>query len=143
MILYYHTSALIKLMIAEQGSELAKELWGSAYPAASSVLAYPEGRAALAAAHRAGRLRRQDFEHSLETFEVLHEALLTIAVDEDLVRAAGLHATELGLRGYDAVHLATALDLSEEEVVFVTWDEDLRQAASSAGLAVAGSLHHP
>jgi predicted nucleic acid-binding protein len=139
VILYYDTSALIKLLIAEPGSELAKELWGSAHTAASSVLAYPEGRAALAAAHRTGRLRRQGFERSLETLEALHEALLSIGVDEDLARAAGAHATEFGLRGYDAMHLATALELLEEEVVFVTWDEDLGRAASSAGLAVAGS----
>jgi predicted nucleic acid-binding protein len=139
VILYYDTSALVKLMIAEQGSELARKLWSSSYAAASSILAYAEGRAALAAALRTGRLRRQDFEHSLETFEGMYEALLSIEIDEDLVRAAGRHATDLGLRGYDAVHLATALDLGDEEVVFVTWDEDLRRAASSVGLGTAGS----
>ncbi len=139
MILYYDTSALVKLLIVEDGSGLARELWGSAYTAASSVLAYPEGRAALAAAHRTGRLHRPGLERSLETFEALYESLLSVGVGEDLARAAGDHATEFGLRGYDAMHLATALELSEEEVVFVTWDEDLGRAASSAGLAVAGS----
>lgn len=139
MILYYDTSALIKLLIAEEGSDLARGIWGSATTAVSSILVYPEGRAALAAAHRSGRLRPQDLERSLKNFEGVHEALLTIGVDEHLAQAAGRHATEYGLRGYDAMHLATALDLFEEEVVFVTWDEDLTRAADSAGLATAGS----
>jgi uncharacterized protein len=139
VILYYDTSALIKLLITEEGSDLARKLWGSASTAASSILAYPEGCAALSAAHGSGRLRPRSLERSLKTFETVHESLLTIGVDERLAQAAGRHAAEFGLRGYDAVHLATALDLFEEEVVFVTWDEDLARAADSAGLAVAGS----
>lgn len=139
MILYYDTSALVKLLIDEQGSELAKKLWDSGHPAASSILVYPEGRAALATAQRAGRLHQRGLKHSLETFEVLHEALLSLGVNERLVRAAGHHATEFGLRGYDAVHLATALGLAGQEPVLVTWDEDLARAADSAGLATAGS----
>lgn len=139
MILYYDTSALIKILIDERGSELARKLWATAYPAASSILAYPEGRAALATARRAGRLRGQSYERSLRTFEGIHEALVSIGVGEQLAKAAGRHATEFGLRGYDAVHLATALALGEEEVVFVTWDEGLARAAESAGLATAGA----
>ena len=56
-----------------------------------------------------------------------------------MAQLAGRQATEFGLRGYDAVHLATALDLGEEELVFVTWDEDLRRAANAAGLGTASS----
>ena len=52
--LYLDTSALIKLIVAEDGSDVAAELWNS-YPAACGVLAYPEARAALAAARRARR----------------------------------------------------------------------------------------
>ena len=59
-------------------------------------------------------------------------------MDEPLARSAGEVAAEHGLRGYDAVHLATALDLGEEEVVLVTWDEELGQAAEAAGLGAAG-----
>lgn len=123
----------------EEGSDLAAELWSSPYAAASSLLAYPEGRAALAAARRGGRLGRQGYERAVAEFESLLPELVTVGVDEQLVRVAGDHAADLGLRGYDAVHLATALSLSEEEVAVVTWDEDLGRAAGSVGLAVAGS----
>lgn len=126
-------------MVAEAGSDLATVLWENADLSVSSVLAYPEGRAALAAAHRSGRLDEEPYRRSLADFEELHEELATVGVDEQLARAAGDHAEAYGLRGYDAVHLATALDLGDEELVVVTWDEDLGRAAADAGLTVAGA----
>ena len=126
-------------MIREPGSELVARLWGSACPAVSSVLAYPEGRAALAAAQRDGRLAGGSYERALEGFEELYEEVVSLGVDEPLARSAGQDAADHGLRGYDAVHLATALELGEEEVVLVTWDTDLAHAAEAAGLGVAGA----
>lgn len=63
--------------------------------------------------------------------------LLLIGVDEALARDAGELADELALRGYDAVHLASALALGDEETVLVTWDRDLAGAALDVGLAIA------
>jgi predicted nucleic acid-binding protein len=117
---------------------LAAELWGGAYPAASSILAYPEGRAALAAARRLDRLNEEEHRQALEVFEELYGELAAIGVDEALAARAGGHAEDLGLRGYDAIHLATALELGDEEVVLVTWDRDLARAAGRVGLGIAG-----
>lgn len=117
---------------------MAAKLWGSAYPAASSILAYPEGRAALAAARRLDRLGKKAHQEALAAFDDLFGELTAIDVDEGLAARAGEHAEELGLRGYDAVHLATALELGDEEVVLVTWDRDLARAGERAGLGVAG-----
>lgn len=128
----------MKLVVVEDGSELAAELWGSAYPAASSILAYPEGRAALAAARRLDRLGEEEHQEALAAFEQLCRELATVGVDHELAVRAGEHAEDLGLRGYDAVHLATALELGDPEVVFVTWDRDLGRAAERVGLGVAG-----
>jgi predicted nucleic acid-binding protein len=116
---------------------LAAELWGSAYPAASSTLAYPEGRAALAAARRLDRLGEDEHRQALATFEELYAELTTVGVDQELAARAGGNAEDLGLRGYDAVHLTTALELGEE-VVLVTWDRDLARAAERVGLGIAG-----
>lgn len=128
----------MKLVVIEDGSELAAELWGSAYPAASSILAYPEGRAALAAARRLDRLGKEEHREALAVFEQLYGELVTVGVDQELAARAGEHAESLGLRGYDAVHLATALELGDPEVVLVTWDRDLSRAAERVGLGVAG-----
>lgn len=125
-------------MVVENGSELAAELWGSAYPTASSILAYPEGRAALAAARRLNRLGKEEHREALAAFEELYAELVTVGVDRVLAVRAGEYAEELGLRGYDATHLATALELGDEEVVMVTWDRNLAGAAERVGLGVAG-----
>jgi len=117
---------------------LAAKLWGSTYPAASSILAYPEGRAALAAARRLDRLGEDEHREALAAFEDLYAELTTVGVDQELATRAGGYAEDRELRGYDAVHLATALELGDEEVVLVTWDRDLAQAAEHVGLGIAG-----
>lgn len=120
----------------ESDSDRAADLWNSPYPVAASILAYPEGRAALAAAGRAGRLSKQKHAQALADFEDLSHDLVSVGVDDDLARRAGQLAEDLGLRGYDAVHLATALDLGDPDVALITWDADLRRAAEQAGLGV-------
>ena len=117
---------------------MVAELWGSVYPAASSILAYPEGRAALAAARRLDRLGEREHGQALAAFEELYSELATVGVDQELARRAGGYAEELGLRGYDAVHLASAVELGDGEIVLVTWDRDLARAAEAIGLGTAG-----
>lgn len=113
------------------------------HPAASSVLAYPEGRGALAAARRLDRLDDMGHREALAAFEQVYGELITVGVDAELAARAGQHAEGFGLRGYDAVHLATALELGDEEVVLVTWGRDLTAAAGRAGLGVAGRGRAP
>jgi uncharacterized protein len=57
-------------------------------------------------------------------------------VDAQLARDAGELAERFSLRGYDAVHLASALSAGGP-VTLVTWDEDLKRAAARSGCAVA------
>jgi uncharacterized protein len=51
---YFDTSALVKLYLAQDGSEQAMALFAAAEVAIASALAFVEVRAALAAASRAG-----------------------------------------------------------------------------------------
>ena len=66
--------------------------------------------------------------------------LVIVGVDVALAQYAGELADERALRGYDAVHLASALALGSGDTILVTWDRDLSNAAASAGLAVAPAL---
>ncbi len=75
---------------------------------------------------------------ALAAFEELYADLAAVGVDQELAARAGRYAEDLGPRGYDAVHLATALELSDEEVVFVTWDRDLAQVSGRVGLSTVG-----
>lgn len=115
---------------------MAVELWAVAHPTATSVLAYPEGRAAIASARRSGRLGPTSYRDALTDFEALQHELVTIGVDGELAREAGGLAAEFGLRGYDAVHLASALALGSRTTL-VSWDRELARAAARMGLGIA------
>jgi uncharacterized protein len=125
------------MVMDESGSDLAAELWNGGLPVASSVLVFAEGRAALAAALRGKRLTASQHARALADFDARASELISVDVDERLARHAGEQAETLGLRGYDSVHLATALEL-HDEVAMITWDADLRAAAEQVGLHVAG-----
>jgi predicted nucleic acid-binding protein len=69
----------------------------------------------------------------------LYGELLLVGIDGPLALRAGELAEQLGLRGYDGVHLATALALGID-TTFISWDEQLRRAATQSGCAVAPSV---
>jgi uncharacterized protein len=126
----------VKLVVVEAGSELVSELWDAPVETAASILCYPEGRAALAAARRGGRLSSSAYRRALEEFEALQGELLLVGIDEPLAREAGELSERHGLRGYDVVHLASALALGADTTL-VSWDGDLRRAAARSGCPVA------
>jgi len=105
-------------------------------PGATSILSYPEGRAALAAARRGERLSARGYLRAGADFESLHAELLVVGVDDRLARQAGELAERFALRGYDAVHLACALSFATDTTL-VSWDEDLRTAAAASGCILA------
>lgn len=119
----------------EDESELAGQLWATDHFASSSVLCYPEGRAALAAAGRARRLTSDAYRTARGDFEATLDELHLLGVDLALTRQAGDLAADLGLRGYDAVHLASALAIGADAIV--TWDSKLSEGARRSGLGVA------
>jgi predicted nucleic acid-binding protein len=59
-----------------------------------------------------------------------------IGLDDTLARAAGALAERHGLRGYDAVHLASASAIDDPDLVIATWDRDLAAAASATNRTV-------
>jgi predicted nucleic acid-binding protein len=100
-------------------------------------IGYAEVRAALAAARRRRRLSQGAVNAARTEIEVRWSEIDVQHVDEMLVRNAGDVAETYALRPLDATHLAAALALTDEELVFATWDDRLRAAARKAGLAVA------
>ena len=133
MILYLDTSALVKAVSDEQGTEDAQRMWFSADAKFRSRVTYAEARAALARAHRSGRSNPSEHAVACRELEIHWEEVETVEVTDDLVRFAGDLADRRALRGYDAVHLASALTLGDE-VLMATWDRELSDAASEEGL---------
>ena len=124
-------------MFAEPGSELAAELWDRAASVVSSQLIYPEARAAAAAAHRRRRITSTTLRRAVDRIDELCTEFDVIGLDPDLAHSAGDLAEAHGLRGYDAVHLATALSVESDSMLLATWDGDLAHAAVAAGCSVS------
>jgi len=112
-------------------------LWRHASDRTTSLLAHPEARAALAAAQRFGRITARELRRAVSDLDDASAALRLIGIDVQLARTAGELAERHSLRGYDAVHLASALSIDDPDLVLVTWDGELACAAAASGRLVA------
>lgn len=131
MILYLDTSALVKLYAEESGSDEVREVVKEARATAVSEICYVEARSALARREREGSLSEQ--EHDLAVEQLRHdfeEVYVLRLVTGGIVSLAGELTRRHALRAYDAVHLATALDLREEARNLA----DLRPESAEEGL---------
>jgi predicted nucleic acid-binding protein len=136
LIAYFDTSAIVPLLVDEPSSERANLFWSEAERIVTSRLLYAEGRAALAMANRIGRISRSAFYEAVKVLEQLYEQMDLVEASDTIVRRAGGLAEMHALRGYDAVHLASAETLVGADGVLVAGDGPLCLAAAALGLAV-------
>ena len=141
--MYFDTSAIVPIVIDEPSSTVAARLWDEADRVVSSRLVYAEGRAALAMARRLDRIDERELREAVDDFESLHDQLDVIEVTEGLVREAGGLAEQMNLRGYDAVHLASARLVDDAEMVLAAGDHTLLVAARAIGLSTADLTRQP
>ena len=138
MITYVDTSVLVKLVIEEPGSDQARAVWDGSSVLFTGVITYVEGRSALAAARRTGRLTASPYRAAVEQIDHLWRQFNVVDVDRPLALQAAALAEHEALRGYDAVHLATALAAGCD--VLTSADADLCDAAARHRLLVADPL---
>lgn len=137
MIVYFDTSAIVPIVIEEPSSVAASRLWDEADRMVSSRLVYPECRAALAMARRLDRFGDDELRTAVGDLESLYQQLDIVEVTESLVRDAGSLAEQFALRGYDAVHLASAQLVHDPDTVLAAGDQNLLSAAEAMGLAIS------
>lgn len=144
MTLYLDTSSLVKLYVAESGSDSVRAHVDQATIVATSMIAYPETRAALARRRRERALRPAAFVAAKRKFEDDWSKYLAVQVTEALCRESGNLAERYALRGYDSVHLACFLEVARQAGVadtqFSSFDDRLNGAARRAARALARSL---
>ncbi len=136
-LVYFDSSALVKLVLDEVGSDVAAVLWNACDVALSSRLAYPEVRAALAAAGRSHDLTESQASAALSDWELFWASMRPVELSADVGQTAGSLAGTLRLRGADAVHLASALALGSTDLTVAVWDKRLHAGVVAVGLAVA------
>lgn len=139
MLAYFDTSALVPLIIREPATSRCRTVWSAATGIVTSDLAYVEAHAALAQAHRLGRIRDAALDRAVAVFESLWSGIARVAVSETILRDAARLTRTHALRGYDAVHAASALASASEDFVAVSGDTALLRAWSTIGIATVDS----
>lgn len=132
MIVYLDTSSLVKIYVEEKGSLGIVELVDRSMAAATSIVAYAESRAAFARRMREGAFTKTGYRNLVLSFERDWINYVQVKVTQELMQLAGNLAEKHALRGFDAIHLASAVTLMKSgiPIVFSCYDEKLQQASS-------------
>lgn len=135
MIVYLDTSAFVPLLVAEPTSAGCRRLWDEADEVVTSRLLFVEAAAALAQARRLDRLTVRAHRAARQRLDELWSQMSVAEIDQALVESAAGLADRFELRGYDAVHCASAQQLNDHDVVAATGDRRLLHAWTELGLA--------
>jgi predicted nucleic acid-binding protein len=106
---------------------------------ATSRVAYPEARAALARRQREAGISRSALARAVSALDRDLERFVVVELSAKVARRAGELAERRALRGFDAIHLASALEVEQLTGSiggFCCFDDRLREAASAEGLSV-------
>jgi len=129
----------VKLYVREEGSGVVRSHVASAELVSTSRVAYPEACAAFARRHREGGLGAAGLRRAVAALDRDLAALVVIELDEMVAREAGRLSEQHALRGFDAIHLASALTLGRllgSTPAFAAFDDRLVAAAVAHGLTV-------
>ncbi len=146
MILYLDTSALVKLYVREAGSALVRREADAAEALATSVVAYAEARAAFARLLRKRPAGRKPHRRRVDQLDRDWDRYAAVQLTPAVTRRSGEIAELHGLRGFDAIHLASALWLQSAysgDLVFIAFDRRLSKAAAAAGLRILRGIGRP
>ena len=137
MILYLDASALVKRYVQEAGSVDVNAWIDNAQLLTTGLVTRVEVAAAIARLMRMKVVERNDAERIVNVFREEWESLVRLPIMDTTVARADRLAWQHGLRGYDAIHLASALIWREtlaRPVHLATYDRGLWQAGKVEGL---------
>jgi len=137
VIVYLDTSALVKRFVQENKTQEVNQLIQQADIAGSSSLTQVEMASALTKAVRLTWVPARDAENAWQDFVLQWPDFVRTPVSNIIIERASQLAWKYGLRGYDALHLATALiwqESMETNVTLATFDHELWLAGKKAGI---------
>ena len=135
--IYLDTSALVKRYVREKGSDRIEETLLSEDMVSTSKLAFPELVSALAKKRRSHDLTEKSFRMAVNRFDEDWRDFLIVDFHDDLFPIIRTVITKHALRGADAVHLSSALWLTQSSrlpLVFCASDAQLITAARAESL---------
>ena len=138
MRLYLDTSALAKRYLHEVGSDDIKQIILQADSVAISIVGKVEMFSALSRTPQYG-VGEETIKLASQAFREDYSGLLFLKLHDGVVNLACEIAYKYKLRGFDAIHLATALiwmEEGEEMVHFYTYGHQLWHAAKKTKLKV-------
>ena len=139
MILYTDSSALVKRFIKENVSDEVNQLLSDADIVGSSLLTQVEMVAEIGKASRMNWLDTNSAEIAVQNFLSEWQFFTRLFITPPLIERSSRLVWELGLRGYDATHLASALFWQESldmEIVLATYDRELWIAAKKSSINI-------
>ncbi len=137
MLLYLDTSSLVKLYVEEEGSDFVSNLVGTVEITATSIVAYAEARAAFSRRFRENAFTLKEYIHLKTIFDEDWNNYLILNITSNIVKMAGNLAEKHLLRGFDSIHLASALTLMNElatSIIFSCFDNNLKKASEHEGM---------
>jgi predicted nucleic acid-binding protein len=133
VIAYLDTSSLVKLYVEERGSRDVRQVIADADVVATASIAYAELRATLARLRREAGLSPSAHAALRRQVDMDWPALFVLRLTDSLSRTAGDLADRFELRGFDAIHLASFVEVlaraGDEDVQFSSFDDRLNRAA--------------
>ena len=132
MVIYLDTSSLVKLYVEEEDSSKVADLVRSSKVIATSLIAYAEARSAFARRYRENAFTPYQYKRLVSFFNQDWDNYLIVRITKEIVRLAGDLAERRKLRGFDAIHLSSALTLRQElsaPVIFSCSDRNLQKAS--------------
>ncbi len=137
MIIYFDTSALVKKYLYEDGSDEVNGLFLKDNLHGSITLTQVEMSASLHKAVRMKLISANLASEALKDFLEDWQSFTRLRVTAAVIEKATDIAWKYSLRGYDSLHLASALLWQETldiKVTFAAFDHELLSACHKAGL---------
>ena len=149
---YFDSSALVKRYIDEVGSSWVQNWCNQPmYTVAIAEIGFVEIAAAFARKLRGGYITQQAYQVARADLDNdIQNQYAAVSLDRLLINVAIELTARHQLRGYDAVHLASALRLNQAltsaklpSLHFISADNDLLAAAEAEGLLTDNPNDHP
>lgn len=137
MILYLDTSALVKRYFKEPYSDEVIAKWQEATEIVTSSVAYAETLAAIHRKKRESALKEDLVNKIVDDLRADWNSFIRIQVNDELNEYIDKAITGHPLRGFDAIHLASAMIMNEtfpNNLLFACFDQTLTQAAIKEGI---------